>query len=306
MKKLNLNEVQFPFFLVWEITNKCNSKCIHCYNNSGLPRKQELSRESIAKVCDEIISNKVLRVDVIGGEPLISEHFDYITDRLKNFVSLTLITNGICLKNTKILRNYSQIQVSLDGLSADYSAARGVNKFPAVKSNLKKLIAIKGPEIIASITLTKLNLSKISKIIEFCIENKIKHIKLSEFIPLGRGYSQKQRLEPDAKEYAKIKALIKKYSGKCRFEWESVPKLNSNSQIMPINKNWLCISSEGEIMPDPFIPLSIGNVKDISIEKAWNAGKNSKRLTFSTILNNEEKDKILSFNKLLRCDLFTK
>ena len=163
MKTIKVNELKFPFYVIWEVTNLCNSKCLYCYNNSGQKRKDELSQKFIKKICDELIINNVLRVTLVGGEPLLSPHFRYITNRLKDKTSLELITNGTLIKKRlyPLLMNYSRIQISLDGLNLDYYKLRGINKFKLLERNIDNLLKLQGPEIIISVTLSKMNLIKL-------------------------------------------------------------------------------------------------------------------------------------------------
>jgi Predicted Fe-S oxidoreductases len=51
-----------PFFIVWNFTNVCNLKCIHCYQNAGRPlpneltleEKLELSRSLMRQACRQL------------------------------------------------------------------------------------------------------------------------------------------------------------------------------------------------------------------------------------------------------------
>ena len=68
---------EFPFFLFWSITNKCNLNCIYC-----LWEKKEYEEPS-KKLCYNIINefneHGTIGVNLAGGEPLLrNDLFDII------------------------------------------------------------------------------------------------------------------------------------------------------------------------------------------------------------------------------------
>ena len=82
--------------IVLEITDACNLKCIHCYNDSGKKRRNELTLEEIYKLIDEAKRIGVLRVNVSGGEPLVHPHFFEIAEYIRDCsLGLELFTNGV-------------------------------------------------------------------------------------------------------------------------------------------------------------------------------------------------------------------
>lgn len=87
-----------PFSLVWiELTNICNLKCIHCYNEKTLIKKHTLTISDFKYIVDELQKNDVHKVTLIGGEPfvlkkdLLFEMMDYLSPRIDSF---EIFTNG--------------------------------------------------------------------------------------------------------------------------------------------------------------------------------------------------------------------
>ena len=122
---------EFPLFFEWEITNECNSKCVHCYNNSGRKLSDELNNSELDKVVEELCKRKPIKVDFIGGEPLLHPGLFKIARKLKKHgISLGVITNGSLLSDSKIKEMkelFSMIQISLDGNKTSNSKIRGEN-----------------------------------------------------------------------------------------------------------------------------------------------------------------------------------
>ena len=54
-----------------EITNRCNLRCIHCYNESSPLDDTIMSIQNYRRVIDCILKLKVKRIQIIGGEPFL-------------------------------------------------------------------------------------------------------------------------------------------------------------------------------------------------------------------------------------------
>lgn len=82
---------------VWiEITNKCNLKCCHCYNESDIHRDTNMSLNNYKMVIDEIIKLGVRKIQIIGGEPFLypanlRAMLDYTVGK---FDFIEIFTNG--------------------------------------------------------------------------------------------------------------------------------------------------------------------------------------------------------------------
>lgn len=84
-----------------EITNKCNLKCIHCYNESGENRDQTMSLNDYKGVIDNLQEMGVKKIQIIGGEPffyrkLLKKMLDYTVGK---FEIIEIFTNGTLITN---------------------------------------------------------------------------------------------------------------------------------------------------------------------------------------------------------------
>lgn len=81
-------EIEFAWI---ELTNICNLKCIHCYNEQDNIPKNTLSLEDLKHVVDELCSIGIKKVQLIGGEPfvlqknLLFEMIDYVATHMDSF-----------------------------------------------------------------------------------------------------------------------------------------------------------------------------------------------------------------------------
>lgn len=92
-----------PIDFAWiEVTNACNLKCIHCYNEKANLRKRVMSLEDFKYVVDELCNLGIKKVQLIGGEPFIIDKIvlfkmmEYLSPKVESF---ELFTNGTL--NTK-------------------------------------------------------------------------------------------------------------------------------------------------------------------------------------------------------------
>lgn len=82
-----------------EITNKCNLRCLHCYNESEPQCDVVMSVKDYKIVVDNLVGMGITKVQIIGGEPflqkqLLKEMIDYTIGK---FSFIEIFTNGTLL-----------------------------------------------------------------------------------------------------------------------------------------------------------------------------------------------------------------
>ncbi len=116
-------------YLEFQITDRCNLRCRHCYIGEGL--HQDLSFERIKKVLEEFEEIQGLRLLLSGGEPLLHPHFWEINDILRDYAFRSvLLSNGTLITRdvSKRLRVH-EVQISLDGMKEGHESIRGKGTF---------------------------------------------------------------------------------------------------------------------------------------------------------------------------------
>lgn len=101
LKKI-LDEDLIIKHLVFEITRKCNLNCIHCAK--GHSQNITITKEIIDKTFDTLQNNKILSVEMFGGEPTLEpEMVEYIVDEIiKRKIKIEhfkIQTNGLVKNN---------------------------------------------------------------------------------------------------------------------------------------------------------------------------------------------------------------
>lgn len=90
--------------VVWEITWKCNAKCIHCGSDCISVEKEH--QLTTAECLDIIADLKQLGTEIIflsGGDPLLREDFGALAAAIKNQgMQVAFISNAIALDDDKL------------------------------------------------------------------------------------------------------------------------------------------------------------------------------------------------------------
>ncbi len=111
---------------VFYLTNLCNIRCWHCYNQSS-SNEGSPSISSLNKIADIILRNFSFKtISISGGEPLTNPSLLFsVASKLKeNNITLALMTNGLLLSNRimdKICDYFDCIQLSIDYPNDEYA-----------------------------------------------------------------------------------------------------------------------------------------------------------------------------------------
>lgn len=105
-----------------EVTNQCNLRCIHCYNESDINCTSVMSLENFKNVINNLVELNVPKIQIIGGEPffyknILKEMIDYT---LGKFKFIEIFTNGTLI--TKEWVDYisrNKINIALSVYSYD-------------------------------------------------------------------------------------------------------------------------------------------------------------------------------------------
>lgn len=118
--------------VVWNMTRRCNLKCIHCYSSSrNIPYRDEMTtEEGKALIADlALFGSPVILFS--GGEPLIRKDLPELAQfAVDRGMRAVISTNGTLLTPDRIRTfreiGLSYIGVSLDGLKETHDFFRGV------------------------------------------------------------------------------------------------------------------------------------------------------------------------------------
>ncbi|MBF0996228.1 MAG: radical SAM protein [Lachnospiraceae bacterium] len=283
-----MSKLSGPIAVSFDITNKCNLKCLHCYNNSGSSQIKELSDSQVIEVGRQIAELHPLSVCLCGGETLCRENILDLMDVLKDEVgAISMVSNGFLITKEKAAelkkRELEQIQISIDGINQyQHDSFRQVKGSFEHAINAVKVLKDAGIKAIAtSFVPNKLNYKSINEYIEMCMLLGIDVVRMMPFIPSGRGRTIGESLILSKQEYflflRDVQNAITEYGEKIIVEWGDPL---DHMRRMPFNaKNGLksyCmeIKANGDITVTTYLPIVVGNCMRYTLKEYWDGGYN--------------------------------
>ena len=152
-KKRCKQEIQFPPFLFFSLTNRCNLRCRGCWVDSGRQtadgKRQmeegtlELSGDAIEKVIQIAKKESVSFYTLLGGEPFLAS--ETLWNTIKNHPEgyFQIITNGHFFDEATVgkIKRFGNVSplVSIDGFEKENDARRGQGTFAKAVEGCKEL-----------------------------------------------------------------------------------------------------------------------------------------------------------------------
>lgn len=114
-----------PKWIAWEMTRRCNLKCVHCRSSSDMEvaGHSDFSFETAKRIIDDITSYASPVLVLSGGEPLLREDiFDIATYGTEKKLRMCLATNGTLVTEETCVNikesGIRMVSLSLDGATA--------------------------------------------------------------------------------------------------------------------------------------------------------------------------------------------
>ena len=290
--------------IVWNMTRRCNLKCVHCYARSeDISYDNELNHKQSLAMIDDLAEFGVPVLLFSGGEPLVHPRLiEYAQYAVNKGMRAVISTNGTLIteKKAKALKEIglSYVGISLDGLEETH------DKFRGVKGSYKKAMkAIEycqkaGIKVGLRFTINKRNVKDIPGIFDLLEEKNIPRACFYHLVYSGRG-SEIAKEDLSHEETRKVLDLIMERTKDLhdRNKPKEVLTVDNHAdgpyiyqrlldedpdraaevlELLEMNEGNSsgrgigCISWDGEVHPDQFWrEKSLGNIKDKPFSKIW-------------------------------------
>jgi len=179
--------------VVWNVTRRCNLRCVHCYSQSEDRNYHgELSFDQGKALIDDLAEFGSPVILFSGGEPLIRpDILDLIRYAAGKGLRAVVSTNGtlITAKLAAQLKEIglSYVGISLDGLEEVHDAFRGFRgTFARVMKAIKNCQDV-GLKVGLRFTINRRNFQDIAGIFDLVEERKIPRICFYHLVYAGRG-----------------------------------------------------------------------------------------------------------------------
>lgn len=190
---MNANTTDSTFSLrscLWELTLRCNMRCMHCGSVAGAERQAELSFDECMALADEIIDIGCEDLTFIGGEVLIYPRWEYIARHLSDAgVLVNIMSNGYKVREKHIRQikyaRLTNVGISIDGMEENHNRIR---RKPNGFAEAAKTLGLLDRENISSgvvTTLLDFNFPDLERMYDFFVEKGVEVWQLQLANPMG-------------------------------------------------------------------------------------------------------------------------
>jgi mycofactocin radical SAM maturase len=269
-----------PVNITWEITRKCNLKCVHCLSTSSHESPGELTLNECKTFVDQLAELRVFEINFGGGEPLLKDHFLPLLRYIHTKGIVTCIsTNGTVLTDEAV--DYFtdnplvNVQVSLDGATpAVNDRIRGRDTYGKIISGIKLL---SGKDIPLSINtvVTSLNYTQLDRLKELAISFGAR-LRVSRFRPSGRARESWEALKLDSTQLQHLSDWLggdpSILTGDSFFAISQDGRRELGLDMCGAAKMTACINPQGDVFPCAFLQAEKfcgGNIREKFFKDIW-------------------------------------
>ncbi len=180
--------------VVWNITQTCNLKCVHCYSDSEAKAYEgELTGEEVRRVLDDLAAYKVPAVLFSGGEPLIRpDLFELIAYARDLGLHVVISTNGTLI-TPDIAKRLVDLKLAYVGISLDSATPEVHDKFRGVPGAFERTMrgfrncVEAGQKVGLRLTLSRPTFENLDGVFDFIERERINRACFYHLVPTGRG-----------------------------------------------------------------------------------------------------------------------
>ncbi|MCL4457726.1 MAG: radical SAM protein [Nitrospirae bacterium] len=291
-----------PKWIAWEITRRCNLKCVHCRSSSEMEIKghPDFPLEEACRVIDDISSYAKPVIVLSGGEPLMrGDVFEIAKYGTEKGLRMCLATNG-SLVTDAICEKVKASGIRIVSLSLDGSTEEVHDNFRNEKGAFKGILNAAGLfkrhgiEFIINSSFTKRNQEEIPRVYKLAKELGATAWYMFMIVPTGRGeeimseliskedYEEilewHYRMEKDehdmlvrptcAPHYYRVVLQKAKEEGK-KIERRTLKFSTGGSKGCLAGQLICLINVDGDVLPCSYFPMSAGNIRKQSFKDIW-------------------------------------
>ena len=303
-KKPTMVDLQF------EITSKCNERCLHCYLPPGRDQGN-IDTALCLDTLDQLAEMNALSVTFTGGEPMLHPDLPKFLERArKNDFIITVLSNATML-NEEILdsikkSNINQIQISVYSLKSEEHDH--ITQIPGSFHKTMKSIELffeNDIPIQISCPVMKTNYRSYRDVLKWAYGKGVK--AYTDYIMNARTDFSKENLKErlSIQETEELLTDIVGYDENYKdmvderaIEVEKgIPsRRKPDNEVCGVGRSYLCLASNGALYPcSGWQGMVVGNVMNDKLKDIWEK---------STVLNHLRNITLSSFPECLKCEDF--
>jgi len=269
-----------PLYVAWQITNECNLACLHCIEESGPGKafKDELDREGVLAVVDQLMDHEVPYLSFSGGEPMLHPHFFEMVERVTSRGSqLKIETNGHYLTPENCARlkalEVKAVQVSLDGAtSATFGRMRVRGEFDRTVEGIRNLVAA-GVDVEVNFSPAAFNIHEAARIVDLAFQLGAVSFYSGRTMFTGNAVKAWRHLEVTDAQYDEyfgtLAAKRDEYRGRMRVNYHEAGLLEELRYRLEHPAALLIILPNGLVKLINALPFICGDLRTDSLSTVW-------------------------------------
>ena len=290
--------------VVWNMTRRCNLKCIHCYSSSqNIRYSNELTTDEGKKLISDLASFGSPVLLFSGGEPMIREDLPELAEfAVDHGMRVVLSTNGTLLTRELAYTfkkiGVSYVGVSVDGMEKTHDGFRGVKGAFDMTLRGIRICRDEGIKVGMRVTMNRKNVADIPALFELIEKENVPRACFYHLVYSGRGsmlvnedlsHDEKRRVlnlimdkTVDMFNRGKSKEILTVDNHAdgpyvyMRLLEEDPERAREAMSLLMVNEGNSsgsgigCVSWDGEVHADQFWRgVSFGNVRERPFSKIW-------------------------------------
>jgi len=281
------DEKYIPLVISWNMTLRCNLKCAHCYINAEETKTsvKELSTDAAKMLIHQITEVSKPLLILSGGEPLLRDDiYEIIKYGADRGLRMGMGSNGVLIDD-EVAKKLKEAGMWTVAISLDSSIPERHDEFRGVKGCWQHAVdAIKalkkaGIQVQVNCTVTQQNYDEVEDIMALSEKLGVENFHLFFLVPTGRG-TDIEDITPQMYEEMITKTLAKTTKYKLNVKPSCAPQFMRVAKEQGVDMSrWVrgCMAGlyycriypSGEVTPCPYMPVSLGNIREKSFKDIW-------------------------------------
>jgi len=271
------------FGFQWHLTDRCNRRCRHCYQENfdyGAGEASPEQRRQLAAAILEAIPDEPVSINLTGGEPLLLPDLLELMQYLETFANLAdvnIITNGTIhnsdlIKTLGALPRFGMFKMSIEsGDRAINDSIRGAGSLELLWQSIPLYKQLSAHPVSLMMTLSRANAETIAETVEFARKAGAAGIMFERFVPLGAGQAMSEAVLTADDWYRAIVA-IGQVAGlevdpddlaSCRAFWlwlDRDPEDALDAALCNLGSESMALMPDGTVFPCRRLEIPVGNL----------------------------------------------
>jgi len=283
----------------WVTTRACNLACKYCFSNGGTCSPDELTTEEAITVLNDFAESGVVFVTFLGGEPLCRRDiFDLINYATDLGIYAAILTNGL-LVTEKTITRLQEVGCEMVGVSIDHDdpaihdTIRGRDGSLEAARRTVRMAIEAGIRTSVRIVVTPDNYQVIPRLFRWALDQGVDELILLPLFVVGRAQGNDDRKRDlfyrklfihTLDELREMATAMGIHIPENRHACSQTIELNQVgterhhaahalgivwSSGCKVGKYSVSVQPNGDIHPCPFVPVSIGNLRQQCIREIW-------------------------------------